>query len=329
MYDPNRKIRCEVVVNDQPLEEYQTEVDGSNVTCWIVAEEGKKYEVRVTNERHRCTGRNALSSGLYIDGHKKPVTGKRLSYRKTATMTGQRIDKRSKKPFLFGRLVTSAANEDSSSEQNISLLSSIQVKVWKVKETGRTIKSKIRRPNIGTTVNEKAATKNKGLCNSATVNQTITLSVNARLGDPVPARLRSKRKPIVEGFQDDPYVTFTFKYRSCETLEALEIIPLTTAHNQAPGPLNAPPQEASDAMITDSSGSTGSQQIQSSQAQSLYLAAQTLSQDERADLIARLKDEDKGTVKREVDDGVEVVHVRKRPKFSKADNLVVDLTGDD
>jgi len=116
-------IDCCVLVDGQPLTEYDVKQEGGTVSCWIVADAGKAYAVKVTPAVRQPNH----SARLHIDGVEKPVYRHLLG--KPQTMHH----------LSFGNLSPSQpeSEDEDSPGRNLSELSTIRLDVWLVERRGK------------------------------------------------------------------------------------------------------------------------------------------------------------------------------------------------
>ncbi|KAJ3034517.1 hypothetical protein HDV00_004982 [Rhizophlyctis rosea] len=224
-----KRIRCCVLVDDNRLEEYNIQVDGSVVTCYVAVEAGKPYQVQICNEGHVCTDDNALIARLYLDGIAKPFDGMVLRFGTPDVFKGRWISAGRIQRYVFKQLDVRPAVEDDnpdSMSQNgdASELSSIVVTIWRAKTRQEpTAGRPVLRKQTG--VDERVATKSDRILDSAT--RLEPPKADDASGYTVVTQWRG------ECLDQQPYVKFIFKYGSRGALEAQDIIPRPAprAHN--------------------------------------------------------------------------------------------------
>ncbi|KAJ3039786.1 hypothetical protein HDV00_011913 [Rhizophlyctis rosea] len=207
-------LSCYIVVDDVPLGEYQPENELGKTTCWIAAEEGKRYQISLTND---APNQRDLAAYVYIDG--KFADAKWLLPNQPELVKGARAEKGTYRPFMFGKLATTSAQdvdyEDDGSNKK-SELSSINVKIWKCLrlQTTSALKTSDAVSSSRNIVNEKLAKKSKVMCDRIT-----------SFGEPEGTPRATGSGVDVRLLGDRPYYEFTFRYRSRDLLEAQDIIP--------------------------------------------------------------------------------------------------------
>ncbi|KAJ3039925.1 hypothetical protein HK097_002693, partial [Rhizophlyctis rosea] len=205
MHHEQQKLSCSVLVDNAPLDEYKVEVNGNNVTCFIAAEEGKRYTVSLTNNAYEGNQRiNYLSGHLYIDG--RWMSGYSLRYQQP-TLFEDVFTGNAYQSFTFGKLVTTFSGDAQPADAGVSKnhqLSSIVLKVWQARVTGVCPPTPVdvSRDDI----NEKSAKKSKVMC------------------DRVTSRGKSPQQ-LKDHSQFERSLT-CLSNRTSELLEAKEIIPM-------------------------------------------------------------------------------------------------------
>jgi hypothetical protein len=124
-------IQCEVLVDQQALEEYQTIVDGHHATCHIAATPGQPYEIRVSCESTEGT---RMTATLYIDGRASAAGCKWVDHVKPVVFSGL-VTGDSLLPFQFAPLRPQQEDDDdtASATHDVSAVSTIRLDVWRVK----------------------------------------------------------------------------------------------------------------------------------------------------------------------------------------------------
>lgn len=152
-------VTCEVAVDGQVVPEYGPGEDSEVVSCWIVAQEGKDYEIRLRHEDHRggfSRGMTCLEARLYVDGASRCARSKLISA-KGSVMKG----------LSFGALVT--RDDDSDDEGGLpEHLATLRVVIGWVK-IRRRVRSSGSPQNETVSVSERAASKKAGrICDRST-----------------------------------------------------------------------------------------------------------------------------------------------------------------
>ncbi|KAJ3043192.1 hypothetical protein HDV00_005512 [Rhizophlyctis rosea] len=267
MRHEERKFTCSVLVDGQPLEEWQTEVDGYTTSCWVAAEEGKRYTVRVMNKSYTTTENNNLVAQIWIDGNK--AGSMLLPYMLSQSFKGV-SEGASVRPAMFGPLATTSSEDVGSASEAPAWakeLSTIVVKIFKCyrvlsskpKTAATTAATKSTTPAISG-IKEKIAKKNKVMCDRITnfgePEPPLPKGGPDNLGQPnsTPAKriLRSMKMPttpLVKAkksktkqstgwhrrfYEGGPYCEFRFSYRSRDMLEAQDIFPIPQTDEYAP-----------------------------------------------------------------------------------------------
>ncbi|KAJ3036886.1 hypothetical protein HDV00_002229 [Rhizophlyctis rosea] len=161
MYHEEKKIRCEVFVDGQPLPEYQVEVDGDTMTCWLAVEAGSYYEVSITNDGYPTTDEHMLGGILKLlklDGRHPNISAKHLPQGQTSMICGRWLNATTLQRLQFGRLA-SQREENYESSGEPSTLSTICVSVWKARLQGPEFEKTAEAKTLATTVDERAVKK--------------------------------------------------------------------------------------------------------------------------------------------------------------------------
>ncbi|EJD00491.1 uncharacterized protein FOMMEDRAFT_148251 [Fomitiporia mediterranea MF3/22] len=193
-------------------EEYQTEVENDVVTCYIVSEAGKIFQIQWKN--HECPLEISTRATVETDGvHMRTKTWCHEDGENCGSIRGVNQDTKTYWPYKFAHVIlTDNGGVAASKDMGTIVISLFRVIVT---STSRSEKCKPRTVpiDLDMPLNKKS---NKMGCHRIGLGDTVH--------DPN-RRLRTIRtKPY--GIDVSPYVTFRFIYRPKEILQALEVIPV-------------------------------------------------------------------------------------------------------
>ncbi|KAF7315893.1 hypothetical protein MIND_00105900 [Mycena indigotica] len=192
-----------IVVGDDEAEFYAPELleEPSGYTSWIASELGKEFSIHWRNTDVFCqTVGRVWVDGIECSG--EILLGPNMSTR----VSGRRTTGSALSPFLFSTINFTDDDDfvDITSSRDIGL---IKLELWTINMTG-TKPFTDNAPVAESKVHERSK---KGVA-----HQT-------KFGEPVQGNMRSAA--IVEYLETFPIVTFTFKYRSLDILQANGIAP--------------------------------------------------------------------------------------------------------
>ncbi|KAJ3054673.1 hypothetical protein HK097_001153 [Rhizophlyctis rosea] len=240
MLHPFKRIHCTVCVDGENLEEYNSETKGNDVRCYIAAEEGKEYVVKVRNEAYVLCDDNTLVAELYVDGSTKLIAST-IHFNRDTPLEGKRDAWGNVQPLFFRRLTTKPGGSFRAAK--LPDLSTITVVVKQVEIIAETPpheqfpdRFKHRYESFETDSGESEDVDERSVKQNKVLRDRIT-----RFGHAMPdipgtfIKTRPLRKKVDststnfacdDEHSTDEYVRFTFQYRSRELLEASGIIPL-------------------------------------------------------------------------------------------------------
>ncbi|KAK0480224.1 hypothetical protein IW261DRAFT_121206 [Armillaria novae-zelandiae] len=209
-----REFSAWVSIDGVGAEEYGVTVNGTHVTCWIASEANKTFRLHWRDSVVSSPTRGNPS----IDGTTYPPRYIDSLRRSEVFLGGVRDSDDSKRPFMFSKL--NLTDDDAYLDVAAPLsLGEIEVTLYRVERR----RSRNHRPPL------------KNLSQKADFTRRVYHEHNkkgidheASLGSPkrVESISRSQHKPF--GFtkpRGDPIITFRFKYRPLEVLQAQEIAP--------------------------------------------------------------------------------------------------------
>ncbi|KDQ14886.1 hypothetical protein BOTBODRAFT_174402 [Botryobasidium botryosum FD-172 SS1] len=194
---------------------YQTTVEGNNgrtISCWIPSSEGKKFKVHWKDHK----GGIATLGEIFFDGSSKGEAGTIIHGRKqgeTVIQAGLSTSERSIKPFIFARL--HVTDDDFAAPIVPSEIGSIKLTIKRVIVQQTSMPPRFKQPKQRLkTVHEKS--KKAGL-HIVSYGEKMRLKTNARMYTNTP----------YDPSDTEPWVTFIFKYRPLDWLQAEGIAPPT------------------------------------------------------------------------------------------------------
>lgn len=167
MRHEQKQIGCRVVVDAQQLEEYQIDVEGAAMSCWVAAPLGKTYKVEVTNEAFTGTDRECLIANLFIDGGKEKIDGSRLGFYKPCVLEGRYLTSHELQPLKFSQMETRPSVRGAPA-RNPSNLSTIRVEVWKAEQIRKSPPRQLSRVETSKLVDETLARNSGRICDRLT-----------------------------------------------------------------------------------------------------------------------------------------------------------------
>ncbi|KDQ14885.1 hypothetical protein BOTBODRAFT_32248 [Botryobasidium botryosum FD-172 SS1] len=200
------------------LTAYNPIVEGRTISCWIPSEEGEKFKVYWKD----IIGGVATRGTIYFDGSPKPATATRVmpgtKPGTTTSKAGARLTETTIKPFLFSKLHTT---DDESASSSVSPdLGSIRLSIERViaKKASTPVKVGGRfAKQVPGAVHEKS--KKAG-------SHVISYGDEENTGKRTFTHY--KTQPY-DPSDTSPWVTFIFRYRPLDLLQANGIAPASTA----------------------------------------------------------------------------------------------------
>ncbi|KAJ3035526.1 hypothetical protein HDV00_003680 [Rhizophlyctis rosea] len=214
-------ILCQILVDGQPLEEFQVERNGRHFTCWVAAKEGSTYTVEVTNEGREPKPGEDFVARLYLDGNKDQEICSTFLEGKTI-LKGHWTSPTELQRLAFNRVLWKPSNTDSTSSFHSDddeypqpeNLSTILVKIRKVKKTVKNENYQNYEMKRSTVIDEEAVRQSGRI---GGLDTTTILRPASPVGNPM---VFYKTKDVDAASM----VTFLFKYGSRGSLEAQGII---------------------------------------------------------------------------------------------------------
>ncbi|KAJ3036888.1 hypothetical protein HDV00_002231 [Rhizophlyctis rosea] len=162
-----KKIGCEVIVDGEALPEYQTQINGSTISCYIPSEHGKIFEVEALNKAYVTTTADSLVGHAIIDGRIEFASRVTLWHNHRITIVGTCRDDANDQAARFGGFTTTEEDDDSEGGNWAGDLSTIRIEVWtarwrmaRSKRSKKNIHKGVQVLNVTDVVSEKAANKN-------------------------------------------------------------------------------------------------------------------------------------------------------------------------
>ncbi|TRM64549.1 hypothetical protein BD626DRAFT_492184 [Schizophyllum amplum] len=205
------RIECWIEVDDEALDEYGTETsdDGKKCSTWIPSEEGQIFSIFWRDpKRTRCT-----SGDVDIDGVELGTVvlePRPIRINDVACYDCVYISPTQGRDLRFGAL--KLTDDDACTERDQQRVGEVSVTIWRSRVIGRNPYGgvSIDQPQM---VHEKTK---KGLAHTVIFGEVEELEEAAYGVD-------------TEAIDDEPFATFTFRYRSLDLLRANGIAALPTA----------------------------------------------------------------------------------------------------
>ncbi|KAI0683383.1 hypothetical protein BC835DRAFT_1395385 [Cytidiella melzeri] len=214
-----KNIDCEIICDDAPLSEYAEKPEGEKgMSCYVASEVGKRFILKME------IGVSPIASKFWIDGQ---CVDECVHTKKCCLVSGARVSATEMRPFIFSAIKLTDDDSFHMKPAGVNDLGSLCLKVYRVTNVQQTNSHYLGRKHMleDEAVHEKAKkagghrvvlgeTEETKICRLTTVSYI----------DPL----------------DSPYVTFTWRYRSKDLLQAQGIVPL-----DMPQPSAAPKRPAS------------------------------------------------------------------------------------
>ncbi|KAH9935640.1 uncharacterized protein B0H18DRAFT_976636 [Fomitopsis serialis] len=206
----HRECEIRITCDGQELDEYDVQVNGNVVECYVLSESGKVFEIMCSN-----TSSTQISTSTAVDGRVFPRRKALRAGRKDETLNYV-VDVDNMKPLMFSDIsitVTdddNASKEPSSSANNLGL---IQISV---------VRSTLHR-TVPWTPLRNAEVQNFGAFHERTKKVGVhCVSLGARTSIPEPQT--TLRQVVHIDDLSAPYIVFKFQYRPRALLQAQGIV---------------------------------------------------------------------------------------------------------
>jgi len=193
------------------LEQFKTEIQEDNVSCWIPSVEGEKFKVHCSDDR----GGWETMWCLYFDGSTKEAACKAfrgVNPGVPKVRSGFWVSENEIKPYLFSKLALT--DDDSVAALTSPDLGTIRVSFWRV-TYGETCEG------IQTMADASASGPVHEKCKKG--GSHIVAPGSTQVAD-IPQTGRLIKRQLIDPW-DKPYGTFIFRYRPLELLQANGIAP--------------------------------------------------------------------------------------------------------
>ncbi|EDR09830.1 uncharacterized protein LACBIDRAFT_318033 [Laccaria bicolor S238N-H82] len=207
-----RKLSAWITVDGKELHEYGAEIsdDGKEATCWIPSKVGQHFAVNWKNTSRASRLPTSLGARLFLDGTE--FSGGHMSeYPTTVTRIGVPSSNTTVKPFIFSKV---ELTDDDNFLAMPSGTGEIKILISEVtiKKNRRAVSYKAAVPELAQKVHERSK---KGIVHGVSLANNIRRPKGTESygGSVTKTRLRD-------------LVTFVFKYRPLDILQANDIAPL-------------------------------------------------------------------------------------------------------
>ncbi|GAA5991981.1 hypothetical protein JCM10908_000682 [Rhodotorula pacifica] len=233
LYDALRRWSAAVRVEGIEAEVFKVEHQLDKTTCYIIAEEGKEFEIMVRREEQPTMDESTVLSidGMVMTSH----THHHNTHKMEDTFKGKRVSATEIRPFMFAPIALTDPDEAIQDESIIQGLGSIRLNFHRVVREG-VVKKK--RHDFADTPAQQRIDEN---CKKATMSHSTTFGAPRTAPLPSGGGKPRPRYKYIDS-RDDPLYSMVFQYRSRALLEAegiVEALPEPVAAREPAHPARA------------------------------------------------------------------------------------------